>query len=559
MSSRGSPPAPASGKAGDVLAALVRAGEVSEQQALEAASRRPASPELYLMEIGAINDVQLARARAEAWGMPFVRLDEHASPDGLLPPELSRMICAVSVQIGDRSFVAIADPADAPALDLIRRVAPDVRLVVAPESDIRALILRGETAIGAPLETIPAEEAVREEETLSLDRLQEMARGEPAVRMVNAVLAEAIRRGSSDVHLELHEYGGVVRMRCDGALQRVSTVPRDLARAATSRIKILAGLDIAEQRLPQDGQFRLRFGGREFDVRVSTVPGVWGECAVMRLLDRSASIGSFAALGFGPEDEEAILAAIARPHGIILVTGPTGSGKSTTLAAMMRRISRPEIKVLTVEDPVEYRIPGATQVQVNERAGLTFARALRAFLRHDPDVIMVGEIRDPETAQIALRAAMTGHLVLSTLHTNDAAGAVPRLADMGAESYLLADALLLVVAQRLVRKVCPECAEQVPVAAELRARVPDFPSEQRKGRGCGECGGTGYKGRTVIAETLPADRRVREMVARGANADQIRDYVFGELGRTTMLRDGARKVALGITTAEEVVRVAAEV
>ncbi len=558
MSSQGLPPAPFSRRTGDVLSALVRAQDVSEQQALEAVSHRPASPELYLLEVGAINDVQLARARAEAWGMEFVRLDEHALPDGLLPPELSRTICAVSVRLHDRSLVAIADPADAPALDLIRRVAPDAQLVVAPESDIRALLLRGEAVLETTLETVPAEETAREEETLSLDRLQEMARGEPAVRLVNAVLAEAIRRGSSDVHLELHEYGGVVRMRCDGALQRVSTVPRDLARAATSRIKILAGLDIAEQRLPQDGQFRLRFGGREFDVRVSTVPGVWGECAVMRLLDRSASIGSFASLGFGPEDEEAILAAIARPHGIILVTGPTGSGKSTTLAAMMRRIGRPEIKILTVEDPVEYRIPGATQVQVNERAGLSFARALRSFLRHDPDVIMVGEIRDPETASIALRAAMTGHLVLSTLHTNDSVGAVPRLLDMGAESYLLADTLLLVVAQRLVRKVCRKCAERVSVPVELRKRVPEFPPEQKRGRGCEECGGTGYRGRTVIAETLPADRRVRDLIADGANADRIRDYVFGELGRSTMLRDGARKVAQGVTTAEEVIRVAAE-
>ena len=534
---------------------LVRRGAVTARDWEEAVRRRPADPEQYLVERGLINEVQLAEAKAEVWGIPFLRIDRDMEIDGAIPPEIARQLRAVPVRVDGDVVIAVPDPEDIAVIDSIRRIAGSVPIAVAPASDVHAALLR----LNLPhVEAVPEAVEAQEVAGYSLEQLQEMAAAEPAVRVVNMVLSEAIRQGASDVHIEAHEGAGVVRLRVDGLLRHLMPMPRGLLPGVISRIKILANLDIAEQRVPQDGQFRVRLGARAIDVRTSTVPGMHGECAVLRLLDRGAHVGGLEHLGFLEEDAEIIRRALSRPHGVILVTGPTGSGKSTTLAAMLRTIVRPEIKVLTVEDPVEYEIQGATQVQVNPKAGLTFAAALRAFLRHDPDVIEVGEIRDPETAQIVVRAALTGHLVLTTLHTNDAPGAIPRLVDMGVEPYLVADAIVLVMAQRLVRKTCPACREEAPVPGRLRALFPDAPEVEMRGKGCDECAGRGYRGRTVIAEIVPFDPRLREMTARRAALEEIKAYVRGELRRPTMAEDGLRKVRMGVTTVEEIARVAVE-
>ena len=538
-----------------LAAALIASGTITMADWEEAAARRPEAPERYLVERGLISEAQLARARADAWGLPFIRIDAATEIDDAIPPELARTVRAVAVRVGNRKVVAISDPDDIAVVDAVRRVFREAELAVAPPADIHAALMR----LGLPdLEIALREPHTGPEAALPLEQLQEMASAEPAVRIVNIILSDAIRMGASDVHVEAQEDGVRVRFRVDGLLQDAAPFPQALLPGVVSRIKILANLDIAEQRNPQDGQFRVRLGSRTLDVRVSVVPSVFGECAVMRLLDRHTSFGGFAQLGFSEEDERLILDALRRPHGIILITGPTGSGKSTTLTVMLRKLVRPEVKVVTVEDPVEYVVRGAEQVQVNPRAGLTFAAALRAFLRHDPDIICVGEIRDLETAQISVRAALTGHLVLSTLHTNDAAGAIPRLVDMGVEPYLAADAMVLVIAQRLVRRVCRACAREVPVPDALRRLVPGAPQRQLRGEGCAECGGRGYKGRTVIAELIPFDQQLREMVARRTHAEKIKEYAVSRLGRPTLVEDGARRVREGVTTVEGVVRVAPE-
>lgn len=536
-----------------VLDILMEMGAVRPDDRAEAERESPHAPEQYLLNKGRITELQLARARAQKWGIPFVRIDDGVTVERELPQELVRTMRVCGVSANGHRVIAVTDPDDVELVDLIYRlVGREVELAVATPSDIQAALIRSEAP---PVEISPAEEA--QEAGLSLEQLLDIAKAEPAVRFVNMILSRGLQMGASDVHLEAVEKGGVVRYRVDGVLSAGEGVPKTLYAGAVSRIKILAGLDIAEQRVPQDGQFQVRFAGRVVDVRTNTLPSIHGEGVVMRLLDREGGQADISRLGLDPADEEILRKAAFSPHGIILVTGPTGSGKSTTLAAVLRMVSRPEVKILTVEDPVEYHIPGAVQVQVNPKAGLTFAAALRAFLRHDPDVIEVGEIRDAETAQIATRAALTGHLVLSTLHTNSAVGAIPRLIDMGVEPYLLADALILVEAQRLVRRVCTSCARQVAVPQSLRAALPDAPEFQMAGAGCAQCGGKGYRGRTGIYELVPVTDEIRELIVAKAPVERIAEAAKG-MGRPTMVEDGLRKVRAGITTVEEILRVTRE-
>ncbi|EHR69994.1 general secretory pathway protein E [Burkholderiales bacterium JOSHI_001] len=415
------------------------------------------------------------------------------------------------------------------ASTLVDRIA---RAYAGGESSAAAVVGEVESAVDLSrlMQDLPA-----------VEDLLEAANDAPIIRMLNALLTQAAKDGASDIHIEPYERSSSVRFRVDGALREVVQPNKALHAALISRLKIMAELDIAEKRLPQDGRISLRIGGRAVDVRVSTLPAAHGERAVLRLLDKGEAKFSLESLGMAGDTLDRFAHQISQPHGILLVTGPTGSGKTTTLYASMARIDTAGTNVLTVEDPIEYELPGIGQTQVNPKIDLTFAKALRAILRQDPDVIMIGEIRDFETAQIAIQASLTGHLVLATLHTNDAPSAVTRLTDMGVEPFLLSSSLLGVLAQRLVRKLCPHCKK-----ADAQGHYHPV--------GCPECGHTGYKGRTGVYELMVADDKVRELIHnRAAEADLFAAATAG--GFRSMREDGQRLVELGITSAEEVVRV----
>lgn len=401
------------------------------------------------------------------------------------------------------------------------------------------------------------QESMREAEDL-LEQEDEA----PIVRLINAILAEAIQKAASDIHLEVYEKSLCVRFRVDGVLSEVARPKRELASLLTSRVKVMAGLDIAEKRVPQDGRISLRLGGREIDVRVSTLPSVHGERLVMRLLDKQSGRMDLSSLGLSPVVRSKLLELLQFPHGIVLVTGPTGSGKSTTLYAGLTTINNKEKNILTVEDPVEFHVQGIGQTQVNEKSGMSFAKGLRAILRQDPDVVMVGEIRDIETMKIAVQASLTGHLVLSTLHTNSAVGAVTRLMDMGVEPFLLSSSLLAVLAQRLVRRLCVNCREEYrPDAADLRRYELELGDGQILYRasqdGCEACDHSGYRGRTGIYELVVVDQIIKQLIHDEAAEKDILDYT--RKSQASMLHDGWEKVLSGETSLAEVLRVVQEI
>lgn len=419
-----------------------------------------------------------------------------------------------------------------PAATLEQRIA---RAYAGGESSAAAVVGEVESAVDLSrlMQDLPA-----------VEDLLEAANDAPIIRMLNALLTQAAKDGASDIHIEPYERSSSVRFRVDGTLREVVQPNRALHAALISRLKIMAELDIAEKRLPQDGRISLRIGGRAIDVRVSTLPSAHGERAVLRLLDKSESMFTLEALGMSGDVLSSFNKLVQQPHGIVLVTGPTGSGKTTTLYASLQRIDTGTTNVLTVEDPIEYELPGIGQTQVNSKIDLTFAKALRAILRQDPDVIMIGEIRDFETAQIAIQASLTGHLVLATLHTNDAPSAVTRLVDMGVEPFLLSSSLLGVLAQRLVRKLCPQCKR-----ADARGRYHPV--------GCPACGHTGYKGRTGVYELMVADDKIRSLIHARAAESQL--FVAAEAnGLRSMREDGERLVTEGVTSPEEVMRVTRE-
>ncbi len=376
----------------------------------------------------------------------------------------------------------------------------------------------------------------------------------PIIRLLNALFLQAVKEKASDIHIEPYEKELDVRLRIDGILQKVLSPPKIIQEALVSRVKIMASLDIAEKRLPQDGRIRLLIGGKDIDIRVSIVPTTFGERAVLRLLDRSHGIMTLGNLGFCGKEEKLFNELLLRTSGIVLVTGPTGSGKTTTLYAALNRIHAEEKNIITVEDPVEYQLKGVGQIHVNPKIGLSFAAGLRSILRQDPDVIMVGEIRDFETAEIAIQASLTGHLVLSTLHTNDAASAITRLLDMGVEPFLVASSLMAALAQRLVRTLCPFCKEQYIPSESEKAYFPSPPASLFKAVGCGKCRHSGYAGRTGIFELLIMDNNVRQMTTARRDAQVIRDYAVNN-GMKALYGDGIDKAAEGITTLEEVLRV----
>jgi len=382
--------------------------------------------------------------------------------------------------------------------------------------------------------------------------LLDLADEAPVIRLLNSILSEAVKERVSDIHIEPYERDLVVRFRIDGILYEKLTPPKIIQEALVSRVKIMAGLNIAEKRLPQDGRIRIIVAGRDVDIRVSIIPTFYGERSVLRLLDKKKGVLSLADIGLGTEGVATMERMLARTSGIILVTGPTGSGKSTTLYASLNRLNSSERNIITIEDPIEYQIKGIGQIQVNSKIDLTFAAGLRSILRQDPDVIMVGEIRDAETAEIAIQASMTGHLVLSTLHTNDAATAVTRLVDMGIEPFMIASSLTTVMAQRLVRVICPHCREEYrPVERYSGITLPE---KLFRGRGCEKCFGLGTLGRTAIYEIMPVDQELCSMIIRRAHAGEIKEYAVSR-GMKTLRDDGLARAAAGITTIEEVLRV----
>ncbi|MEI6737146.1 MAG: type II secretion system ATPase GspE, partial [Pseudomonadota bacterium] len=419
----------------------------------------------------------------------------------------------------------------------------------------------GKSSMGQIVDNISTRD--EEQEFGDIEHLKDLASEAPVIRLVNLIINHALERRASDIHIEPFENQLIVRYRIDGVLHETESPPRRLSAAVISRIKIMANLDIAERRLPQDGRIKLRVQGKEIDLRVSTVPTMHGESVVMRILDKGGVTLNFAALGFDDENLKVFLDILSQPHGILLVTGPTGSGKTTTLYTALDRLNQPDIKILTVEDPVEYQMPGINQIQVKPQIELTFANALRSIVRQDPDVIMIGEIRDLETAQIAVQSALTGHLVLSTVHTNDAASTINRLLDMGVDDYLLTSTVVGIQAQRLIRRLCNHCktpyhpVEGVVEQMGLRRYTKDAQVTLHHAKGCEHCGHTGYFGRECIMEVLPMTDALRSLVMKHANASELRTVAV-EGGMETMYENGLKKAVSGVTTLEEILRVTRE-
>jgi type IV pilus assembly protein PilB len=526
-----------------------------------------------LLDEGLASGEGVASAYAERYHLPYVDiLAEQASPDAveLIPIAVLERTCAIPYRLsGGVLKVAIADPSNIAAIDELRLATPHaVELGVAPRDDILVEIKRASRAseaMGARARAEVAElELIEEEEEQDDLEVDDGVSDAPLVRLVNSIIFQAAEEGASDVHVEPQEDCLLVRFRIDGVLQEVQRVPKRLATGVTTRLKVLAKLDIAERRKPQDGRISLNAAaaGRLLDIRVATLPTVEGESVVMRLLDKSKRAPTLEELGLSEEMRIQLREIVRRPTGALLVTGPTGSGKSTTLYAALAEINRPEINIITVEDPVEYRLGGVNQIQINQRAGLTFASALRSILRSDPDVVMVGEIRDGETAKISIEAALTGHLVLSTLHTNDAPSAITRLNEMGVEPFLVGSAVSAVLAQRLARKLCSHCCQLYSPSVEelLAARISPDVAAAADGAafyrkvGCPRCNQTGYKGRIGIFQLMAMSEEIESLaVAKGAR-DEVERAAL-KSGMRTMWDDGLAKVSAGLTSVEELARV----
>ncbi len=566
-----------------LLKALVQRKVLKPFQADDMLAKLRSNPNLILDEAlmgqEKVSEEAILETKAALWNVPYIDLSNYEiEPDviELIPAKVARQYrCFPLFRINSTLLIAMSDPKNIKTIDAVGQLT---RLEVSPALASRNAIdgainkhygEQQEISLQMPndelqgiLEVIEAEEGEEEEKTNTQD-LERQAEEAPVVRMVNMVLTQAIVDGASDVHYNPEEKQLRVRFRVDGVLRDTFMLPKNLQDAIISRIKILSSLDIAEHRVPQDGQMRLKLkDGRDIDIRVSTLPSAHGENCVLRILDKSAALLNLENLGFEPDVYELTCKILGSAYGIFLVTGPTGSGKTTTLYAALNRLSTVEKNVITLEDPIEYRLPLIRQSQVNHKAGMTFAKGLRAILRQDPDIVMVGEIRDSETANIAVQAALTGHMVLSTLHTNDSAGAVTRLQEMGIESFLISTAVLGVQAQRLVRKICQECKEPykppVEIVKDIMHKIGVQESADKlkfyKGAGCKKCRDSGYKGRASIMEVLPITDAIRQLVLKGAAADLIKKTAVQE-GMRPLLHDGWLKIMKGMTTIDEVMRV----
>lgn len=544
---------------------LLEEGMLTQDQlmdAIDAQQHRGQSLGRTLVEMGMISEAQLVRALASQVGMEFVELADYPvdrTAVSLVSAQVCRRHVALPISVqGGVLRVAMSNPGNVMAVDDFRTLTGlQVVPVVAAHDDVAAAIDRYCRA-DSELENLQGtlEEA---EQDIDLSTVGEVVADDaPIVRFVNLVITQAIQDRASDIHIEPAEKDLRIRYRIDGVLHEMQTANKSIQNGVISRLKIMADMDIAERRKPQDGRLSVNHQGRKIDLRVAALPTVWGEKIVMRILDNSTATMDLEDLGIRPENYAIYETSFRKPYGMILVTGPTGSGKSTTLYATLNQVSRPEVNVITVEDPVEYRIPGINQVQVNVKAGLTFAAALRSILRADPDIVLLGEIRDGETAQIAIEAALTGHLVLSTLHTNDAPSAITRLIEMDIEPFLVGSAIDCVVAQRLARRLCKKCREEYEAtpAEVLRfnpAHTGPLPT-LFKAAGCSACSNTGYRGRLALHEIMPVTEELERLaVARASSAEIAR--VAQEHGMQTLIQDGWAKVLDGHTTVEELLRV----
>jgi general secretion pathway protein E len=541
---------------------LVQTGKLSSrdlERAIAAGDELRGRLSDVLVQLGLVSEIDVAQARSTLLGIPFVSADDfpEAWPDvpGLQPAFLrSHRVLPVAQQDGQLDVV-MADPQDRFVLKALRLATGlSIRPFLAMGSDIDKALARRDAEGG--IEDGEVEEDVDSGDFV--EHLKDLASEAPVIRLVNTIIGRVIELRASDIHLEPFENGLQVRYRVDGVLQEADLLAVKQGAAVVSRIKLLAHIDIAERRLPQDGRIRTRVKGRELDLRISTVPTVHGESVVMRVLDRASVRLSLEEMAMDEATLRAFRALLARPHGIFLVTGPTGAGKTTTLYAGLSELDASAQKIITVEDPVEYQFAGIAQMQVHSQIGLTFASALRSILRQDPDIIMIGEMRDGETAQIAVQAALTGHLVLSTLHTNTAASAVIRMRDMGVERYLITSTVIGVVAQRLVRTLCGDCKQAyAPDPAMLQSTGLDRfvapGSPLYRARGCPSCRNTGYKGRAGLFELLMVDDAMRKGILDGADGSVLQELAVGA-GMVTLYEDGLRKVGKGLTTYEEVLR-----
>ena len=517
-----------------------------------------------------VPEADIAAALSAEYHLPSVDLaeveiDERAV--AMVPADFASKHALLPIKRSGRTLtVALADPSDPTLVDVLKFITRlDIELLVTGEFTLRALIEKHYDVTTAKLgelldelEELEIELVEEEEEEVSTAQLRAQVEDAPVVRLINGVLTDAVKRGASDIHIEPYEKQLRVRYRVDGALQEIMLPPLRMQAALISRVKILADLNIAERRIPQDGRIKMKLGKRVIDFRVSTLPCLFGEKIVLRILDRGNLQLDLEAFGMEPKAEADMLTAIQNPYGMVLVTGPTGSGKTTTLYSALTRINTDEVNIMTAEDPVEYNLSGINQVQIRPEIGLTFATSLRAFLRQDPNIIMVGEVRDLETAGIAVKAALTGHLVLSTLHTNDAASTITRLVDMGVEPFNVAAAVNLITAQRLVRRICEDCKVETSYLPEVlsTAGITDDQIEGitfYKGEGCDECGGSGYVGRQGLYEVMPMTRTLRRMLLQGASADDMKQQAV-QHGMLTLRDDGLLKVRRGITTLDEVLK-----
>jgi type IV pilus assembly protein PilB len=548
---------------GDIL---LEGGLVTQEQlsaAFEEHQRAGRALGRVLVERGVLTESQLVAALAQQIGLKFVDLSDFPL-DGAavasVPPTVCRRYNALPIGYEDgRLLVAMSDPANVFAIDDIRSLTgAEVKPVVATKADVTAAITRVHRADGDLDDLTMALDNTDEDDDLS--NLKDVVEDAPIVKFVNLLITQAIQDRASDIHIEPTERDLRVRFRIDGVLHEIMRSPKNIQSGVISRLKIMSDINIAERRIPQDGRLSVTVNQKKIDLRVATLPTVWGEKVVMRVLDNSTAMLRLSDLGFRDENYERYAVSFTKPYGMILVTGPTGSGKSTTLYATLNIVSKPEINVITVEDPVEYRIPGINQVQTNTKAGLSFASALRSILRSDPDVVLIGEVRDHETAQIAIEAALTGHLVLSTLHTNDAPSAITRLVEMGIEPFLVGSALDCILAQRLARRLCGKCREAyTPEAETLRqARFPWIEGEALptlyRAVGCSACAKTGYKGRLALHEVMPVSEDIERLAVERASAAVI-GQVAREQGMKTLRDDGMAKVLDGVTTLEEILRV----
>ncbi|MCF6092695.1 Flp pilus assembly complex ATPase component TadA [Microaerobacter geothermalis] len=543
---------------GDIL---VESGIITDQQLKQALQEQKGSGMKLgdlLIDRGYITEQQLIEVLEFQLGIPHVQLHRQKIDDkiiNMIPDKIAKKHRVLPLRLeNNKLIIAMSDPLDYYAIDDVRMSTGfQVEPVIASKEELNRAINRYyslQETLDEVMQTIPKE----------IEETEATNDNAPIVRMVNQIISQAVNMGASDIHFDPQENSVKIRYRIDGILRTERDLPAHMLGVITARLKILSNLNIAERRLPQDGRFEMEVDYRKVDIRISTLPTIHGEKTVLRILDMANAITNIEKLGLSQNNLASFRKMISSAYGIILITGPTGSGKTTTLYAALSYLNSEQVNIITVEDPVEYQLPGINQVQVNTTTGLTFARGLRSILRQDPNIVMVGEIRDLETAEISVRAALTGHLVLSTLHTNDAVSTLNRLIDMGIEPFLVSSSIAGVVAQRLVRRICPQCRDSYQPSFEEQNLLEQYQlsaSKLYRGQGCGSCSQTGYRGRLAIHEVLSLDEKMREMVMTRKSDSEYRNYAMS-IGMVPMIKDGLMKAVEGLTTIQEVLRVTIE-